>query len=128
MGAKTGLPTTTGASYAQGCTDENSIVPYVQKDVPSTDFITHVQQLNVTLNGGGVPGSNGNIVTWTIDGTPLDINWAIPTLKYVQDSVFHTPSIWSVLIASKVASHGQLLYDLHGDSTIMHHKPESSFV
>jgi FtsP/CotA-like multicopper oxidase with cupredoxin domain len=84
--AAAGNPTTIGATYTQSCTDETQIVPYVKKDVPSADFITHVQQLNVTLNGGGIPGSNGNIVTWTINGTPLNIDWELPTLKYVQES------------------------------------------
>jgi hypothetical protein len=86
VGASAGNPTTTGVPYTQGCTDETQLVPYVKKDVPSSDFIASVKELNVTLNGGGVPGSNGTIVTWTIDGTPLDINWELPTLKYVQES------------------------------------------
>lgn len=85
-GATAGNPTTIGAAYTQGCTDETQIVPYVKKDVPSAEFLTNVRELNVTLNGGGVPGSNGNIVTWTINGTPLDIDWELPTLKYVQES------------------------------------------
>ena len=85
-GAPAGEPTTLGAAYTQRCSDETTIVPYVKKDVPSGDFLTHVQQLNVSLNGGGVPGQTGNIVTWTINGTPLDIDWELPTLKYVQES------------------------------------------
>jgi hypothetical protein len=60
--------------------------PYVKKNVPSADFITHVQQLNVSLNRGGRNGSNGNVVTWTINGVPLNIDWDLPTLKYVQES------------------------------------------
>jgi len=65
-----------------------SIISNIQLQVgdPSGDFLTHVQQLNVSLNGGGVPGQTGNIVTWTINGTPLDIDWELPTLKYVQES------------------------------------------
>lgn len=90
-GAPAGNPTTTGVTYTQGCTDETQLVPYVKKNVPSADFIKHAKELNVTLNGGGAPpggaGANGtsNIVTWTINGTPLDIDWANPTLQYVED-------------------------------------------
>ena len=84
-GAPAGNPTTTGTTYTQGCTDETQIVPYVQKNVPSADFISQSQELNVSLSGGGAPGANGNLVSWTINGTPLDVDWEDPTLKYVQD-------------------------------------------
>ena len=92
-GAPAGNPTTTGVPYIQGCTDETQLVPYVKKNVPSADFIRNARDLNVSISGIGPPGPPGsagsnattNIVTWTIDGTPLDLDWSNPTLQYVED-------------------------------------------
>ena len=114
-GAAAGNPTTTGATYVQSCTDETQIVPYVKKDVPSSDFLTNVEELNVTLNGGGIPGQVANIVTWTINGTPLDVDWANPTLKYVQDSNNSFPVALNLIKLPNANDVSPSLYSRLGD-------------
>lgn len=86
-GAGENEPTTTGTAYTAGCDDQTGLVPWVKKDVPSTDFSAEVEELEVLLSYGtkatySVNGSS--VVQWSFnDGNLMDVDWEKPTLEYV---------------------------------------------
>lgn len=84
-GADDEEPTTTAVVYVQSCLDEAPLVPYISKSVPSANFLAQNQALDVAL--GSAVNSNGqNVISWTINGTMLHIDWAKPTLQYVREA------------------------------------------
>lgn len=83
-GATSGNPNTTGTAYTQSCTDETQLVPYVQKNVPSNQFIPQAEALDVVFTRA--LASNGqNVVQWMVNGSIIDVDWEKPTLQYVID-------------------------------------------
>jgi hypothetical protein len=83
VGAADANPTSTGTTAPQNCDDETGLTPYVVKNVPSTDFVTQAQELDVLLTIG--TGSNGQAITqWNINSSVINVDWEYPTLSYVK--------------------------------------------
>lgn len=88
-GGKTGNPTSTATTYTQRCTDETGIVPYWNSYVPIGQIQTPVF-MGVSLNQ--TTGANGALTLyWNVNGSSLDVDWANPTLNYVEDGKNNFP-------------------------------------
>ncbi|RDW88368.1 hypothetical protein BP6252_00400 [Coleophoma cylindrospora] len=84
-GANSTIPTTIGSNYTQSCTDETQLVPYFAKNVPQDQFINAK-----TLNVGGptkvaATNTSASLFRWSLDGSPISVDWEKPTLQYVKD-------------------------------------------
>jgi hypothetical protein len=82
VGAEDELPTSKSTTTApQNCDDESSLVPYVVKDVPSANFLTEFETLDVLLDIGNQNGVS--VVQWNVNGSMINVDWQDPTLSYV---------------------------------------------
>jgi hypothetical protein len=79
-GAESGDPNSTAtAPLTRGCYDE-AIVPHVKTNVPQD--VPEEMKVGFTHTAG-----SGNLVQWTINGTPMTVNLRQPTLQSVADGV-----------------------------------------
>jgi FtsP/CotA-like multicopper oxidase with cupredoxin domain len=106
-GAADTNPTSTGTTAPQNCNDESGLIPYVVKNVDSTNFLTEYEELDVLLDIG--TASNGqSVAQWNVNGSVIDVDWEDPTLKYVEDgnTTFATDlNLIQLPEANKVCSH-----------------------
>ncbi|KAF4631995.1 hypothetical protein G7Y89_g6136 [Cudoniella acicularis] len=85
-GAGTGDPTSTAFDIPSNCNDETELIPYVVKNVPSANFQSQFETLDLVFNfGPSVASNEENVLRWNINGSMIDVDWEVPTLKYVQD-------------------------------------------
>lgn len=81
-GAADELPTSTSTNAApQNCNDETGLVPYVVKNVSSTNFLSEFETLDVLLDIGVQNGVG--VAQWNVNGSMINIDWQDPTLSYV---------------------------------------------
>jgi hypothetical protein len=80
-GATAANPTTTEWQQPSNCSEPIGLTPVWATTVPSSDFKTQAQQMNVNLGIPNVTTNNQNIVSWIVNLTAIDINWEDPTLK-----------------------------------------------
>jgi L-ascorbate oxidase len=82
-GAPASDPTSIASTYTQSCSDETGLVPHIEKNVPSIDFASTVQQLDVfaalVFNGtpvapGAIPPA-GSVVEWGINTVSIEVDW-----------------------------------------------------
>lgn len=96
--ATVATPTTNGTAQPATCADPlSSLVPWWNVTVPSTDFTSQVQDLEVDLNVSNVTTNNQNIVAWGINMTAIDIDWRDPTLQYVKDKNNSFPQTYNLI-------------------------------
>lgn len=98
-GAHTSSPSSTARNYAQGCTDETGLVPYVSKDVPEDQFVWP-QEKELTVGGPNraiAQGTNTAMFSWNINGSIIDVDWEQPTLKYVLDGNTSYPADLNII-------------------------------
>jgi hypothetical protein len=83
-GAPAGEPASTGFAEPTTCTELTpQLVPIWKSTVPSADFVSQAQELEVNL---AIPNAtattNGqNIVSWTVNFTTIKVDWDDPTLR-----------------------------------------------
>ena len=82
-GAPASNPTSTGATKPSNCNDESPLVPWVVNNVPSAQFTSQAQSLDVNVEVPGTTTNNQNLVVWGINLTAMNVNWEKPTLSYV---------------------------------------------
>ncbi|KAF2398019.1 laccase precursor [Trichodelitschia bisporula] len=76
-GASSSNPTSTSFNISTDCLDE-SFEPFVEHTVPSDTFASQLGELDLSFDR--------TIIRWSIDGSPIDVDWERPTLDYVQDN------------------------------------------
>lgn len=83
-GAADANPTSTGTTAPQNCNDESGLIPYVVKNVDSTNFLSEYETLDVLLDFG-IASNGQSVAQWNVNGSVIDVDWEDPTLKYVED-------------------------------------------
>ncbi|KAH6682996.1 laccase [Halenospora varia] len=101
-GAANADPTSTSYTIPNNCNDETGLTPYVVKNVPSTNFATQYEALDILFDLGPSAASNGqNVVRWNVNGSMIDIDWEKPTLQYVESGNSSYPTELNLITLPK---------------------------
>jgi FtsP/CotA-like multicopper oxidase with cupredoxin domain len=90
-------PTTNTTTIPNVCQDESPLVPWWKTTVPSADFDSQVQDMEVDINVEQVTTNNQSIVIWGVNLTAIDIAWEKPTLEYVVESNTSYPTAYNLI-------------------------------
>ncbi|EMC93672.1 carbohydrate-binding module family 20 protein [Baudoinia panamericana UAMH 10762] len=90
QGHESETPISSPYSYEQRCTDETGLTPYWNSYVPVGQIGTFTE---LTTAQYQVPQSDGSLnVYWKVNGSAFNVDWAQPTLQYVQTGNTNYPS------------------------------------
>ena len=90
-------PTTNGTTAPSTCEDASPLVPWWNTTVPSSDFTSQVQDLEVNIDVEQITTNNQSIVVWGVNLTGIDIDWENPTLEYVVTGNNSYPQVYNLI-------------------------------
>jgi FtsP/CotA-like multicopper oxidase with cupredoxin domain len=90
-------PSSTGVTLDAGCNEPGPLVPWWPTTIPSSDFKSQSQTMDVDLAIPNVTTNNQNVVAWTVDLTTIQVNWEDPTLQYVINKNTDYPTSYNLI-------------------------------
>ncbi|RDW60840.1 hypothetical protein BP6252_12223 [Coleophoma cylindrospora] len=82
-GAASTTPASSATTYTSRCTDETGLVPFWNSFVPSGPLANQTTELDVAIQVGA--DVNGQVVSWGVNFTALNVDWDKPIRQYVLD-------------------------------------------
>lgn len=88
-GAPDAKPTNKGTPITADCHDTPGFAPVVSRAADPASFDANEKELAVNLTTAVT--ARGNVFSWTVNGSAIDVSWEKPILQYIAENNYNFP-------------------------------------